>query len=148
MRSCDDMQVDLERRVHGALDVDGARELDAHLAGCETCRAAQRLVEETRAQMVATADAVVRDARWDVAERRLAHERRELARARWVVPVATCSAGGVAFALGVPLAGAIVMVFGGVVITLLARALLLVGIAVALALREVPRLRRELEALR
>lgn len=38
MGTCEAFEVDIEMRLHGALDAGEERRLDAHLAGCEGCR--------------------------------------------------------------------------------------------------------------
>jgi hypothetical protein len=122
-KNCDEHEIDVERRAHGALGPEEARALDEHLAGCERCRAFAALVGGVDAGLRGAAEEAARAVRWDVVERRLGERARRMRRARWLVPVALLATAAVAFALGLPAGGALVMAGGAVATTVAARAL-------------------------
>jgi hypothetical protein len=45
MNACDDFQILIEMKAHGALDAEAAARVEAHLAGCGACRDYSQLVE-------------------------------------------------------------------------------------------------------
>lgn len=47
MATCEAFEVDIEMRLHGALDAEESRRLDEHLAGCEGCRGFQAAASGT-----------------------------------------------------------------------------------------------------
>src|SRR5262249_20605815 len=57
MSLCNDHEVEIEKRLHGALEPDRVAALEAHLADCATCRAfergARKMEEAIRAMPVA-----------------------------------------------------------------------------------------------
>lgn len=60
--SCDEFEVQIEMRLHGALPV--ADELDAHLATCASCRAFESLAKRTEQTMTATVTAEAKEIDW------------------------------------------------------------------------------------
>lgn len=58
-------QIAIEKRLHGALEAEQTATLDQHLAGCETCRAFDRIARETEALMKGNAARASRNMDWD-----------------------------------------------------------------------------------
>jgi len=54
MTDCDSYEVDIEMQKHGALAPERSTRLDAHLAGCPSCRRYQAQVRQTEQTMGAT----------------------------------------------------------------------------------------------
>ena len=69
MASCADFEIDIEKRIHGALDEPGRARLDEHLAGCETCRAYQAAAREAEAVMSLRARTAAATVDWTRVER-------------------------------------------------------------------------------
>jgi hypothetical protein len=69
MAGCEEFQVDIERRLHGALGDAGRAPLDEHLAGCERCRAYEAAARGAEASMGAGAREAVAQVDWDRVER-------------------------------------------------------------------------------
>lgn len=78
MPGCDDFEIAIEMRRHGALDGDGeaSARLDAHLLDCGRCRAFEAAARRTEAAMQGAADAAVRAVDWEAVERALGRWRR------------------------------------------------------------------------
>jgi hypothetical protein len=69
MNGCEEFEVDIERRLHGALgEVEQAR-LEEHLAGCAGCRAYQGAARGAEAGMRARAGAAAAETDWSRVER-------------------------------------------------------------------------------
>ena len=62
MKSCDDYEVEIEMRLHGALA--SSAELDAHLATCASCRAFEELAKRTEKTMSTIAIAETQTIDW------------------------------------------------------------------------------------
>jgi uncharacterized membrane protein len=69
MPGCEDFEVDIERRLHGALGEDERASLDEHLDGCPSCRAYQGAVRQAEAVMNVRASAAVTEVDWARVER-------------------------------------------------------------------------------
>jgi uncharacterized membrane protein len=69
MASCADFEVDIEKRIHGALGEAGQALLEEHLAGCETCRAYQAAAREAEAVMSLRARTSAAEVDWARVER-------------------------------------------------------------------------------
>lgn len=67
----DEFELEIEMRLHGALDAARAAALDAHLATCAECRAFEKLSKETEKTMTANAMAQVSGVDWAAIQRRL-----------------------------------------------------------------------------
>jgi hypothetical protein len=120
-QECEAFEIDIERRAHEALDADRERALDGHLASCERCQAFARLVTETEVRLRSAADKAARDVQWPAIERGLAERTRSMRRSAWLVPTALFGAAAMAWGLGAPLRGALVMAAGALATTLAAR---------------------------
>lgn len=123
MKSCEEHQIDLDRRAHGALDDAEGAALDAHVAECDACRGYAALARDVDAGLRAASDGAARVARWERIEARLEARARRMRRARWLVPTALLGAAAFAHAIGLPLRAALVMAAGALVVTALARRL-------------------------
>jgi hypothetical protein len=73
--ACDEFEVDIERRRHGALDAAGAERLDRHLEDCPACRAYQQLVTSSEDVMSGSAMESLQSINWSLLESRLARAR-------------------------------------------------------------------------
>jgi hypothetical protein len=69
MAGCDDFQVDIEKRLHGALGEAGRAPLEEHLAGCEACRAYEAAARGSEAGMEARASGALSEVDWARVER-------------------------------------------------------------------------------
>ncbi len=69
MTRCDEFEVLIEKRLHGALGDPERAALEEHLAGCETCRAYQSAAREAEAVMNLRARAAVGEVDWGRVER-------------------------------------------------------------------------------
>lgn len=101
MQSCDDFELAIEQRLHGALDASAEPGLAEHLAACEACldfEASSRHLEEAMKTRAMTAASEVD---WSRIERGLARWKRQLLAGTWH--------GLVLLILVIPLLG---MVFG------------------------------------
>lgn len=63
MKGCEDFEVEIEMRLHEALA--SAAELDAHLAGCSSCRAFEGMAKQMETTMTTTALAETRAIDWE-----------------------------------------------------------------------------------
>ncbi len=63
MKGCEDYEVEIEMRLHGALA--SAVELDAHLATCASCRAFEELAKRTEKTMSSVAMAEAQTIDWE-----------------------------------------------------------------------------------
>jgi uncharacterized membrane protein len=69
MPGCEEFEIDIERRLHGALgDAERAR-LEGHLARCETCRAYEAAAREAEAALNVRAREAIKDVDWARVER-------------------------------------------------------------------------------
>jgi len=64
MAGCDEFEIAIERWIHGALAPPERPALEAHLAGCERCRAYEAAAREAEAALRAEASAAVADVDW------------------------------------------------------------------------------------
>ncbi len=71
MKPCGDYEVEIEMRLHGALEAARAAELDAHLATCAACRAFEALARDTEARLATQAAVEVRAVDWEALRVRL-----------------------------------------------------------------------------
>ncbi|HQR30060.1 MAG TPA: zf-HC2 domain-containing protein [Anaeromyxobacteraceae bacterium] len=69
MAGCEEFQVDIEKRLHGALGEAGRAPLEEHLAGCERCRAYEAAARGAEATMGAEAREAATQVDWDRVER-------------------------------------------------------------------------------
>jgi hypothetical protein len=69
MAGCEEFQVDIEKRLHGALGEAGRAPLDAHLATCERCRAYEAAARGAEAGMATEASEAAAQVDWDRVER-------------------------------------------------------------------------------
>jgi hypothetical protein len=69
MNGCEEFEVDIERRLHGALGDAEQSRLEEHLAGCAGCRAYQGAARGAEAGMRARAGAAVSSVDWSRVER-------------------------------------------------------------------------------
>ncbi len=67
--TCQDFEVAIERRRHGALGEGERAALELHLSGCESCRAFDETVRRTEATMTAMSEAALSAADWAKVER-------------------------------------------------------------------------------
>jgi hypothetical protein len=64
MNGHDDFEVQVEMRLHGALDAAGSAALDAHLASCASCRRFEALAKETETTMRTQAAETIGQVDW------------------------------------------------------------------------------------
>jgi hypothetical protein len=76
MPGCEHFEVEIEKRVHGALEGAGRAGLDAHLAGCAGCRAYEARARSAEAAMHGEASAAARAVDWAGVERAVRRWRR------------------------------------------------------------------------
>lgn len=57
--ACDEFEIAIDMRLQGALPAERQAELDAHLAGCESCRRFEAVVKDTTQWMRQEAPRVV-----------------------------------------------------------------------------------------
>ncbi len=69
MAGCDGFQVDIEKRLHGALGDAGRAPLEDHLARCERCRAYEAAARGAEAGMARSAGEAAARVDWDRVER-------------------------------------------------------------------------------
>jgi hypothetical protein len=69
MPGCDEFQVDIEKRLHGALGDAGPAQLEEHFATCERCRAYEAAARGAEASMAKEAGAAAAQVDWDRVER-------------------------------------------------------------------------------
>lgn len=84
MKTCDEYQLDLERRRRGALGPAEAEEAARHLAGCQACRVADELADRTHALLSAAAKTSLQSVDWNRLGRRIDRERRAYRALPWV----------------------------------------------------------------
>jgi len=81
MNSCDEIEVAVEKRLHGALGGGEAAELGAHLAQCPNCRSFEAGAKRTEQHMTSIAEGVEQRIDWDLvakhAQRGKSHHRSE-----------------------------------------------------------------------
>ena len=85
MKTCDEYQVDLERRRRGALPAEAAGEAERHLAGCAGCPAAEELAGRTDALLWASARAAAERVDWERMGRAIEREVRAWRALPWVL---------------------------------------------------------------
>jgi hypothetical protein len=71
MKSCDEFEILIERRLRGALGDDDAARLDAHLEGCSPCREYRDLATATSTGLTGAATDAQAAADWPGLERRI-----------------------------------------------------------------------------
>lgn len=120
-RTCEDFEVDCERRAHGALGPDEASALDEHLAGCGRCRGFAALVGEVDAGMQRAAGEAALEVRWASVEQRLDERARQARRSRLVVAPALLGSAALAWAMGLPAGPALGMAAAALVTAAIAR---------------------------
>lgn len=69
MPSCDEYEIAIEMRLHGALDADACAALDAHLSTCQRCRAFEASARNSEAIMREAAQAAMETVDWGVVDR-------------------------------------------------------------------------------
>lgn len=69
MPGCEEFEVAVEMRLHGALDEAGRAQLEEHLAGCERCRAYEAAARTAEAAMAAEARDAAGAVDWSLVER-------------------------------------------------------------------------------
>ena len=69
MHGCEEFEVQIEKRLHGALGAAQQASLEEHLAGCASCRAYQGAARGAEAGMRARAGAAAAEADWARVER-------------------------------------------------------------------------------
>jgi uncharacterized membrane protein len=69
MASCEQSEIAVEQRAHGALSEPDRAPLDRHLAGCQACREYAAAVQATEAELVSCARAAIADLDWGRVER-------------------------------------------------------------------------------
>jgi len=106
---CEEFEIHIERRAHGALDAEQAPVLEAHLASCERCRAFDRLVRQVGTELRLRAEDAAKEVPWPAVEHRLQEQRQGLERAIWLVPAALLATAAATLALGLPPIGAGIM---------------------------------------
>jgi anti-sigma factor RsiW len=117
MTSCDDFEVAIEQRLHGALDPDAAARLAQHLSSCEGCRAFEAQSRELEGAMRTHAADAIRDVDWSVLGRNVERWKTQMLAGVWK--------GLAAVIVAVPLVG---LVFGrGHIATGLVAGLAVVG---------------------
>jgi hypothetical protein len=78
---CDGFEIAIERRRHGAGDAGASRGLDAHLAGCERCRAYERLAGGSEEALRQRAGDAVTRMDWEGLRRKVTAGRENVVRA-------------------------------------------------------------------
>jgi hypothetical protein len=76
---CEGFEIAIEMRRHGAAHAETSRRLDSHLQGCATCRAFEKLGEETETRLRADAE----EAEGNVDLERLRARGRRVLRSHW-----------------------------------------------------------------
>lgn len=71
MRSCDEFEMAVEMRLHGALEADRVSELEAHLGSCASCRAFETLARQTETVMATEAAIRMETVDWDAMRARI-----------------------------------------------------------------------------
>ena len=69
MAGCEDFEIAIEKRLHGALGDPERRPLEEHLAHCERCRAYEAAARGAEAGMGAEAKAAIAEVDWGRVER-------------------------------------------------------------------------------
>jgi hypothetical protein len=95
MPSCDDQEIAIEMRLHGALDADASAALDAHLSTCQRCRAFEASARNAEAIMREGAQAAMETVDWGLVDRAIVRWRwRTLALGFAVVAIVAYAAEG------------------------------------------------------
>jgi hypothetical protein len=83
MTTCDDFEVAIEQRLHGALDPDPAGRLAEHLLSCETCRAFEAESRELDQAMRLHAADAIGDVDWSVLGRNVERWTKQMLAGVW-----------------------------------------------------------------
>lgn len=83
MTSCDDFEVAIEQRLHGALDPDPAGRLAQHLSSCDACRAFEAAARELEQAMRTQAADAIRDVDWSELGRNVERWRKQMLAGVW-----------------------------------------------------------------
>jgi Putative zinc-finger len=83
MTSCDDFEVAIEQRLHGALESDPAVRLAQHLSSCDACRAFEAQSRELEQTMRTHAANAIRDVDWNVLARNLERWKKQMLAGAW-----------------------------------------------------------------
>ena len=78
MTTCEEFEIAIERRLHGALEEPAGRALGAHLSHCESCRAFEGMARRTEGAMTATANEALQGIDWSKVEAGIRLRRRDL----------------------------------------------------------------------
>src|SRR5687768_3614980 len=71
MSGCEDFEILIEMRQHGALDDAGAARLEAHLVSCAPCGAFAEIAKSTEAAMQASAKGLTGGMDWERSRERV-----------------------------------------------------------------------------
>lgn len=85
--TCEETEVALERRLHGALHPEEEPALAAHLSGCPACRAYERTGRDAEVAMRAVAAEAVRGMDWERVRAGVRRGQRGYWLEQWVAPV-------------------------------------------------------------
>lgn len=85
--SCDRFEVEIGMRQHGALDAEEERTLDAHLAGCASCRAFAASSGTIETALRKQVDAEVATVDWRALEDGVRRLQRSYKRKLWLAPL-------------------------------------------------------------
>jgi hypothetical protein len=102
MAGCEEFEIAIERRAHGALDEDAGRTLTDHLGSCESCRAFATLAHGVEDEMRLHAQAALGRIDWSRVEAGLTSWQRGVTRFWWraalagsvLMPLAALAMGG------------------------------------------------------
>ncbi len=83
MTSCDDFEVAIEQRLHGALDPESAGRLAQHLSSCEACRAFEAQSRELEQAMRTHAVNAIGDVDWSKVGRNVERWKRQMLAGVW-----------------------------------------------------------------
>jgi len=75
MPSCDECEIAIEMRLHGAIEADASTALDAHLSTCQRCRVFEAAARNSEAIMREGAQAAMETVDWGVVDRAIARWR-------------------------------------------------------------------------
>jgi hypothetical protein len=126
MSECEQLEVAIEKRLHGALDTESAQALERHLASCAACRAFEALATKTEETMTTAARSHNSAMQWTDVKSRL--DRMIAARRRLTVrgaAIALVVTGAAVLVLGEPglAAGSVAAIVAAAATVILANAL-------------------------